>query len=196
MLRINFVAGAVLLGLLYSLSASADMKKALEAIQKRDYETAYELWLPLAEDGSSSAQHNIAQLYRLGKGIPQNFKKASEWYLRAAERWHAPSQYNLALLFENGLGVPLNYEEARFWYRKSANQDYGVAQFNLAVMYSIGQGMDPDFVQAHKWYDIAAEKGMDDAADNRDELAKQMTKAQLAEARELARDWIAWRKKE
>lgn len=172
------------------------MAEALAAIKKRDFESAYSLWLPLAEDGNKSAQHNIAQLYRLGKGIPQNYKKAAEWYQKAAELWHAPSQYNLALLYENGLGVPINYAEAAHWYRKAANQDYGVAQFNLAVMYSIGQGMKPNFVQAHKWYDIAADKGIDDAAENRDLLAKQMSKDQVAAAREMAREWIEWRKKE
>lgn len=196
MLRVS-LAAAILLGSLFGAPvASADMAEAHAAYKKRDFETAYTLWRSLAEDGNKSAQHNIAQLYRLGKGIPQDYKQAAKWYLKAAELWHAPSQYNLALLHEHGLGVPIDYEAARHWYRKAANQDYGVAQFNLAVMYSIGQGMKPNFVEAHKWYDIAADKGIDDAVENRDVLAKQMSKEQIVLARELAREWIEWRKKE
>lgn len=194
--RVRVATAILLSSLLVSPAVSADMAEALAAIKNRDFDTAYTLWLPLAEDGNKSAQHNIAQLYRIGKGIPQNYQKAAEWYLKAAELWHAPSQYNLALLHENGLGIPINYAEAVYWYRKAATQDYGVAQFNLAVMYSIGQGMKPDLVQAYKWYDIAADKGIDDAAKNRDLLAKQMSKEQVTAAREMAREWIDWRKKE
>jgi hypothetical protein len=196
MLRVRFTVVCLLSFLRMLPAARADMAEALAAIKKQKFEIAYSLWLPLAEDGNSSAQHNIAQLYRLGKGVPRSYKKAAEWYLKAAELWHAPSQYNLALLYENGLGVAINYAEALYWYRKAAKLDYGVAQFNLAVMYSIGQGMKRNLVEAYKWYDIAADKGIDDAEKNRDLLAKQMTEAQIAEAREEAREWIEWRKKE
>jgi TPR repeat protein len=196
MLRVLSAAAVLSVSLLISTAASADMAQAAAALQKRDFEAAFNHWLPLAEDGNRAAQHNLGQLYRLGKGVPRNFEKAAEWYLKAAELWYAPSQYNLALLYENGLGVPINYEEARYWYEKAANQDYGIAQFNLAVMLSIGQGVKPDYIQAHKWYDIAAEKGMDDAAENRDLLALQMSKEQVDKAQELAREWILWRKSE
>ena len=63
-------------------------------------------------------------------------------------------------------------------------------------MYSIGQGTKRDLVKAHIWYAIAADRAIDGAAENRDQVAKQMTEDQLKEARQEARDWIDWRKKE
>jgi TPR repeat protein len=56
-------------------------------------------------------------------------------------------------------------------------------------MYNEGQGVPEDFVQAHKWYNLATVNGDKPAAELRDALAKQMTPAQIAEAKNLAREW-------
>jgi len=45
-----------------------------------------------------------------------------------------------------------------------------------------------DYVQAHMWSNLAAAGGLNVGA-LRDRLAKQMTPAQIAEARKLAREW-------
>lgn len=179
-----------------SAANSADLARGLSAVNKGDYETALKEWLPLAEEGDPSAQYNVGQLYRLGRGVKRDYAKAGQWYEKAAEQWHSAARHNLAVLYEKGLGVPINYTKAFEWYEKAANQDYGVAQFNLAVMYSIGQGTKRDLVKAYMWYAIAADRGYDDAAENLDLVARQMSKTQLDEAREEARDWLEWRKKE
>jgi hypothetical protein len=177
-------------------AVSADMARGLAAVKKGDFETALKEWLPLARDGDPSAQYNIGQLYRLGRGVEKDYTKASQWYEKAAEQWHSAARHNLAVLYEKGLGVPINYAKAVEWYERAANQDYGIAQFNLAVMYSIGQGTRRDLVKAYIWYSIAADRDIDDAAENRDQVAKQMTVKQLKEAKKEAREWINWRKKE
>ena len=179
-----------------SPAASADLARGLAAVKKGDFETALKEWLPLAKDGNPSAQYNVGQLYRLGRGVAKDYTKASQWYEKAAEQWHSAARHNLAVLYEKGLGVPINYAKAIEWYEKAASQDYGIAQFNLAVMYSIGQGTKRDLVKAHIWYAIAADRAIDGAAENRDQVAKQMTEDQLKEAKQEARDWIDWRKKE
>lgn len=172
------------------------MAAGLAAAKKGDFETALTEWLPLAKDGNPSAQFNVGQLYRLGRGVAKDYAKASHWYEKAAEQWHSGARHNLAVLYEKGLGVPIDYAKALTWYEKAANQDYGVAQFNLAVMYSIGQGTRRNLVKAYMWYAIAADRDIDGAAENLDQVAKQMTKDQLEEAREKANDWLSWRKKE
>jgi len=55
-------------------------------------------------------------------------------------------------------------------------------------MYEYGQGVTQDYVQAHMWSNLAAAGGLNVGA-LRDRLAKQMTPAQIAEARRLAREW-------
>ena len=52
-----------------STAASADLARKLVAIKKGDFDTALKEWLPLAEDGNPSAQYNIGQLYRIGRGV-------------------------------------------------------------------------------------------------------------------------------
>lgn len=198
MYPLNQKVAAIVIIALISVSpvASADLAKGLRAAKIGDFKTALTEWLPLAEDGNASAQYNIGQLYRLGRGVDQDYAKAGKWYEKAAEQWHSAARHNLAILYEKGLGVPINYAKAIDWYELAANQDYGFAQFNLAVMYSIGQGTKRDLVKAYKWYAIAADRGIDGAAENLDKVAAQMTEDQLAEAREDANDWLVWRKKE
>ena len=58
-------------------------------------------------------------------------------------------------------------------------------------MYVNGEGVPQDYVQAHMWFNLAAAQGNAKAVGNRDIAAKKMTPAQIAEAQQLARDWIA-----
>jgi hypothetical protein len=191
-----FIAVTLSLSLNSMPAVGADLSKGLAAAKIGDYKTAVKEWLPLAREGDASAQFNIGQLYRLGRGVTKDYAKASQWYEKAAEQWHTAARHNLAVLYEKGLGVPVDYAKAIEWYTRAANQDYGFAQFNLAVIYSLGQGTKRDLVKAHIWYDIAAHRHVDGAAENRDAVAKHLTEEQLREARQEAREWIDWRKKE
>jgi clan AA aspartic protease (TIGR02281 family) len=57
-------------------------------------------------------------------------------------------------------------------------------------MYASGQGVPQDYVTAHMWLNLAAARGYKDAAQNRDNIAAQMTPAQIAEAQKLGREWL------
>ena len=96
----------------------------------------------------------------------------------------------------SGQGVPQNYAEAVKWYRKAADQGDARAQFNLGIMYAKGEGVPQDYVQAHKWVNLAAggfpasESGSRNVAVIlRDNVAAEMTAAQIAKAQELASAW-------
>ena len=77
------------------------------------------------------------------------------------------------------------------WYRRAAEQGDAQAQNNLGVVYSKGQSVLLDYIQAHKWYNLSAMHGDNVAFNNRNNIAKRMTPAQIAEAQRLARDWWA-----
>ena len=74
-------------------------------------------------------------------------------------------------------------------YRRAAEQGYAGAQSNLGFMYGKGRGVPLDYVQAHMWLNLATKQGIERARKARDELAKKMTPAQIAEAQRLAREW-------
>ncbi len=98
-----------------------------------------------------------------------------------------------------------DYATALREWRPLAEQGDAKAQYNLGLMYAKGEGVPQEFVQAHMWFNIAAARtlyrvfngGWDDmlARTRRDEIAKRMTPAQIAEAQILARVWWAKRGK-
>ena len=84
-----------------------------------------------------------------------------------------------------------NYDEALKWYRKAAEQDHAKAQSNLGVMYSLGQGVTKNLMAAFAWYTIAAANGHTNAATWKANAAKQLTRAQLAQAVAYAKELTA-----
>jgi hypothetical protein len=106
-----------------------------------------------------------------------------------AERGDPSAQFRLGSLYENGDGVPRDFATARQWYEKAAAQGDAKAQFYLGIQSAYGEDGPMDLVQAHMWYSLAAGNGNAHAPGYRDDLARQMTPAQLAEARKRAREW-------
>jgi hypothetical protein len=92
-------------------------------------------------------------------------------------------------MYAQGLGVSQDDREAIKWYRLAAEQGFTAAQVNLGWMYGNGRGISQDFVQAHLWFSLAEAQGVDNGRKGRALVAGQMTPAQIAEARRLAREW-------
>jgi TPR repeat protein len=175
---------------------SGQFEDATAAYERGDFETAYRLMKPLAEQGDAFAQYNLALFYSKGQGVPQDYAEATKWYRKAAEQGDADAQYNLALYYSKGQGVPQDYAEAAKWYRRAAEQGNTMAQLNLGFMYGTGQGVPQDYVMAHMWYNLAASRfsvlekeARENAVKNMDIAASMMTPAQIAEAQRLAREW-------
>ena len=143
----------------------------------------------LAEAGNAAAQNRLGLLYHDGQGVPQSYEGAKHWFTKAAEKEHAGAQVNLGTIYLVGHGFYQSDPLAQFWFRKAAEQKDALAFAKLGLMYARGWGVSRDFIQAHMWYNLAAANGRKDVAEMRDELAKQMTPAQIAEAQKLAREW-------
>jgi TPR repeat protein len=62
--------------------------------------------------------------------------------------------------------------------------------FELGMIYSAGTEGKPDLVQAHKWFNLAAIRGNAAAASYRQEVAREMTAADVAAAQRAAREWL------
>lgn len=61
----------------------------------------------------------------------------------------------------------------------------------LGRLYAAGRAVPRDLIAAHKWLNIAALKGDRDAARQRQEVAGEMTKDEIARALAEARAWLA-----
>jgi uncharacterized protein len=127
-------------------------------------------------------------MYEHGDGVAQNYGEALKWYQLAANQGDALAQLNLGVMSRDGNGVLKNYAEAIKWFRLAADQGLALAQFNLGLMYVNGLG-PLDYVQAYMWLSLSAAQGTQDAPKNLEIIERYMTTAQIAQARELARDW-------
>ena len=57
---------------------------AINAFERKDFQTAVELFTALADQGEPSAQHNLSILYFKGLGSPVSYKRALYWAWRAS----------------------------------------------------------------------------------------------------------------
>jgi Sel1 repeat len=106
-----------------------------------------------------------------------------------ADQGDATAQTRLGQMYEAGQSVPEDYAEAVAWYRRAANQGFKIAQWLLGTMYQTGYGVPQDYVQALMWYNLSATQGWKAAEFSRASLERAVTRAQVAEAQKLARDW-------
>src|SRR6476660_9906699 len=77
-------------------------EEGLTAYDQGQFETAFRLWLPLAEQGHVAAQFNVAVMYEKGSGVARDSAEAARWFLAAAKQGDADAQYKVAMLYETG----------------------------------------------------------------------------------------------
>ena len=96
-------------------------QQGFEATERGDYQTAFKLWLPLAEQGNASAQFNLGNMYRKGQGVKQDNFEAVKWYRKAAEQGDGKAQVLLGLAYLLGKGVQFNKSLAKEWFGKACD---------------------------------------------------------------------------
>lgn len=121
-----------------------------QAHDRGDFIQAFQLWLPLAQQGHITAQINIGVMYDYGKGVPQDFESAAKWYRAAAHQGHAVAQYNLGVFLSGGK-VANGGEEGLYWLLKAADQGYADAQFKLGLSYLRGEAGREQTTAASQW---------------------------------------------
>ena len=87
------------------------VEDATEAYRRGDFQTAYQLIKPRAEEGDATAQFFLGFMYDEGKGVPQDYAEAARWYRKAAEQGNKAAQHNLGLM---------DPAETAKWYRRAA----------------------------------------------------------------------------
>lgn len=156
----KFLPALLLLSCVFGSSAWADYEKGLEAYKRRDYATAYQEFLPEAEQGRAEAQNILGTMHLYGWGVPKDPQKAVTWFQKAADQGFAPAQYFLGNQYRIGReGVPQDKKEAITLYRRAAEQNYAPAQHELGLIYERGEIVPQDSNEAAKWYRKAADLG-------------------------------------
>lgn len=146
----------LLLLLVLTFTAQADLNQGLQAYHRGDYSVAFEVFNHSEE---AEAKHYLASLYYQGKGIPQDTNKAIELFAQAATAGYLPAINNLGLLYLSGEGVSKDYSKAREYFTKAAAQNDYRAMHYLGMMNQKGLGQKRDLKAAATLYKQAAEGG-------------------------------------
>ena len=144
----------------------------------------------LAKQGDLAAQIELANGYRKGIGVNQDYKTAVKWFTLAAEQGNAEAQYNLGIMHSFGLGVVPNYQPAVKWYTLAAEQGNALAQYNLGRLYYLGKGVSEDLVYAHMWAQQASSNGFEMGSELTDLIKEIMTTNQIEEAHRLGKECV------
>lgn len=121
------------------------------------YEAPVRLYMELAEKGKAEYQFKLAESYRVGDGVDQNWEQATAWYEKASVQGYTPAQLLLGKLYYEGIGVEKDGEQAFYWLSKAAQQGSATAIRCVADCYNYGVGVQRDTKSALKWYRVSAE---------------------------------------
>ena len=114
----------------------ASVQSGLEKWRAGDFDEAVADWVGPASRGDAEALFNMAQAYRLGRGVPQNTDTAIDYYRRAADKGHVAAMTNLGItLYQEGRKT-----EALNQLRQAAERDDLRASYVLGVATFGGDG--------------------------------------------------------
>ncbi|MEW4448705.1 SPOR domain-containing protein [Qipengyuania sp. JC766] len=140
--------------------ALADVKAGVEAWARGDYDAAVGEWRDLAAAGDPDAQFNMAQAYRLGRGVEPNARQAEVYYAQAAAQGHVKAADNYGLLlFQAG-----RREEAMPYILAASERGDPRAQYLLGIAHFNGEQVDKDWVRAYALLTIANSAGLPQAS--------------------------------
>jgi cell division septation protein DedD len=140
--------------------AAADVKAGVDAWSAGDYPAAIQQWQPLAAKGDADAQFNLAQAYKMGRGVALDLRKAEELYGKAAAQGHvqASDTYGL-MLFQRG-----ERQKAMPFIQASAARGDARAEYLLGVAHFNGDIVAKDWVRAYALVTLAQRGGLPQAA--------------------------------
>jgi cell division septation protein DedD len=176
-----FLGGVALL--LLGQPAFADVKEGVDAWTRGDFARAVKEWRGPALKGDPDAQFNLAQAYKLGRGVPTDLAQAEQWYAKAAAQGHpqAVTNYGLAL-FQNG-----RRQEAVKWLEQASARGEARAQFVLGTMLFNGDAVAKDWVRAYALMTRASSSGLPQASQTLAQMDKYVSLQDRQRGLEVAR---------
>ena len=173
-------------------------------LRRSETKTAIAYFTKSADQGFRSAQYNLGVIFARGDGVAKDPEAAFKWYGMAAAQGHPTAQFNLGVFYRDGLGPAADGRKAIEWFTRSAENGNVFAQINLARIYTLGKVAPKDLTRAYMWLEIArnpfgpqANRAPSDRIANvrnsaitaQNLLEEQISPADIARAKERARDW-------
>jgi uncharacterized protein len=178
----KFVPAAALA--LLAAPSLADVQAGVDAWSAGDYERAVAQWQGLASAGDPDALFNLAQAYRLGRGVVVDIAIARSLYEKAASIGHLKAADNYGLmLFQEG-----EQAKAMPLIRDAAERGDPRAQYVLGLAHFNADYAPRDWVRAYALMTLANSANLPQARDALAQMDGYLPKAQLAQASSLAHE--------
>lgn len=130
------------------------------------YDWARQFYQRAIDLGYPAAMTNLGYMYRIGRGVDQDYGRAFELYKRAALLGNPRARTNIGQLYERGWGVEQSPAEAILWYRLAGSHGWPNAIDALGNVYRKGIGVEQDPAAAVQLYQYAAQIGQTNAMVN------------------------------
>lgn len=179
------LAGAALAGaLLAAAPAVADVKAGVDAWSAGDFSRAVVEWQGPAAAGDPDALFNLAQAYRLGRGVETDNARARQLYEQAAALGHVKAADNFGLmLFQEG-----EQQRAMPLIKAAADRGDPRAQYVLGLSHFNADYAPRDWVRAYALMTLANGAGLPQAREALAQMDKYVPQPQRAQAQSLARE--------
>ena len=153
--------GAMLLAGAAAMPLQAGVREGVDAWSRGDYASAVSEWQAPAAAGDPDAQFNLAQAYRLGRGVPRDLARAEGLYAEAAQKGHvqAADTYGL-MLFQDG-----RRDAALPFVQGAARRGDPRAQYLLGIAHFNGDIVERDWTRAYALLTLANGAGLPQASD-------------------------------
>jgi len=99
--------------------AFAKLEEGTAAYQRKDYATAFQELLPVAQEGNARAQQMVGNMYLHGAGVARNDADAAKWIRLSADQGNAVAMKALGRLYVQGRGMEQDLREATVWFRRA-----------------------------------------------------------------------------
>lgn len=144
---------------LAAMPASADVKDGVDAWTRGDFGAAVAQWQAPANQGDPDALFNLAQAYKLGRGVPQDLARAEALFAQASTKGHSQASDNYGLLLfqrgERAKAVP--------YVTAAADRGDSRAQYLMGIAHFNGDSVPKDWVRAYALISLARQSGLPQA---------------------------------
>jgi len=114
-----------------------------------------------ANPKDAAAMTLIAEIYRDGLAVKQDFAEATHWLALASRNGDANAQFELGVMMLDGAsGVARDRKGAQAQFEKAAAQGHPASLYNLGVLaIDVEKGQQPDLARAAGYFKRAAQAG-------------------------------------
>ncbi len=103
----------------------ADYESGIAAYEAENYDEAFQILKPLADNGDSEAQYQIAEMYKYGEGTAESIDEAIVWYKKSAEQLNSSALFDLGWMHKAGRLVATDLPYAYMWFSLGLPDDDG-----------------------------------------------------------------------